>query len=98
MKSNSMLSPGKAILVATLVVSVGSLSRADVEDKITKSFEVAPGGQLVVEVDRGSIEVKTSDSGAVNIEVTRKAGGSKSKAEKILQDHIVTTQQSGEKV
>jgi DUF4097 and DUF4098 domain-containing protein YvlB len=98
MKSNSLRCLKTAILAATLVASVGAISRAEVEDKITKSFEVAPGGQLVVEVDRGSIEVKTGDASAVNIEVTRKAGGSQSKAEKTLKDHVVTTQQSGEKV
>src|SRR5262245_6845864 len=71
---------------------------AEIEDKIQKSFETAPGGQLVVDVDRGSIEIKTSDAGAVNIEVTRKAGGSRGKAEKTLKDHVVTTSQTGNKV
>ncbi len=86
-----------AVALAALIVAT-TTARAEAEDKITKSFEAAPGGQLVVEVDRGSIEVKTSDAGAVNIEVTRKAGGSRSKAEKTLKDHVVTTQQTGEKV
>jgi DUF4097 and DUF4098 domain-containing protein YvlB len=89
----------KAGAVALTVLIVASATaRAEVEDKITKSFEVAPGGQLIVEVDRGSIEIKTSDAGAVNIEITRKAGGSRSKAEKTLKDHVVTTEQIGDKV
>lgn len=73
-------------------------ARADVEDKITKSFNVQAGGQLVVEVDRGAIEVRTTDAGSLDIEVTRKAGGSHEKAERILADHIVTTTQTDNKV
>ena len=85
-------------LGVSLLIIAAATARAEVEDKITKSFEIAPGGQLVVDVDRGSIEVKTGDAGAVNIEVTRKAGGSRSKAEKALKDHVVTTRQTGDKV
>ena len=90
-------SRAEAVAVSLLIIAAAT-ARAEVEDKITKSFEAAPGGQLVVDVDRGSIEIKTSDAGAVNIEVTRKAGGSKSKAEKTLKDHVVTTKQTGDKV
>ncbi len=86
-----------AVGVSLLIIAAAT-ARAEVEDKITKSFETAAGGQLIVEVDRGSIEVKTSDAGSVNIEVTRKAGGSRSKAEKTLKDHVVTTKQTGDKV
>lgn len=73
-------------------------ARADVEDKITKSFDVRPGDLLVVELDRGSIEIKTADTDAVQIEIARKAGGSRSKAEKVLKDHVVTTTQTDGKV
>lgn len=74
-------------------------ARADVEDKITKSFKVQPGDQLAVEVDRGSIEVKTSaDRQLVDIEVVRKSRGSEAKAAKVLGDHVVTTTQDGNKV
>lgn len=74
-------------------------ARADVEDKITKSFAVQPGGQLAVEVDRGSIEVKTSaERQSVDIEVTRKSRGSEAKAGQVLKDHVVTTAQDGHKI
>jgi len=78
--------------------ALAAAARAEVEDKSVKSFNVQPGGELVVEVDRGSIEVKTANSESVDIEITRKAGGSQSKAEQILKDHVVTTTQSGDKV
>ena len=73
-------------------------ARADVEDKISKSFQVEPGGQLVINADRGSIEVKTSDASTVQVEITRKAKGSDSKAKGVLKDHIVTTTQDANKV
>jgi DUF4097 and DUF4098 domain-containing protein YvlB len=86
-------------LAVALLAFVASPARADVEDKITKSYTVQPGGQLAVEVDRGSIEVKTSaDRRSVDIEVTRKSRGSEAKAAKVLNDHVVTTAQDGNKV
>ena len=86
-----------AVTAALFAVAIGNL-RAAVEDKITKSFNAQPGGQLVVDVDRGSIEIKTADRESVEIEVARKAGGSQSKAEKILKDHVVTTAQDGNNI
>ena len=71
---------------------------ADVEDKITKSFPVQSGGQLTVEFDRGSLEIKTADRDGVEIEVIRKAGGSDTKARAILRDHVVTATQDGNRV
>lgn len=98
MKPNLLnMSNAAALSVALLALTAVGV-RADVEDKITKSFKAQPGEQLVVELDRGSIEIKTADSDAVEIEVTRKAGGSQAKAQKILQDHEVTTSQVGGKV
>ena len=82
-----------ALLFCTTVAT-----RADVEDKITKSFAVQPEGQLVVEVDRGSIDVKTTDRDSVNIEVIRKAGGSDAKAKATLKNHVVFTTQDGNTV
>ena len=86
-------------IAMALLAFVASPARADVEDKITKSFKVQPGGQLAVEVDRGSIEVKTSaERATVDIEVIRNARGSEAKAAKVLRDHVVTTTQDGNKV
>jgi len=86
------------IIAAALLTIFSVIARADVEDKITKSFKAEPGTQLIVDVDRGSIEIKTGERDAVDIEVTRKAGGSRSKAEQTLKDHLVTTTQEGDKV
>ncbi|TAK99568.1 MAG: hypothetical protein EPO07_10765 [Verrucomicrobia bacterium] len=90
--------PWLCAALSAAILGVASSTHAEVEDKITKSYAVAPGGQLVLEADRGSIEIKTAEANVVNIEVTRKAGGSRGKAENTLKDHVVTTTQDGNKV
>lgn len=98
MKLN-LLDSSRATRVALAFLFAATVAaRADVEDKINKSFQVQPGGQLIVAVDRGSIDVKTADREVVDIEVIRKAGGSESKARAILNDHVVTTSQDGSRV
>ena len=98
MKTNLFSLSKAQIIVATLLTLTAVTASAEVEDKITKSFKIQPGGQLVVAVDRGAIEIKTGDRNSVDIEVKRKAGGSQSKAEQTLKDHVVTTSQDGNKV
>ena len=98
MKTNLLLLPNARIIAATLLALAAVTASAEVEDKITKSFSVQSGGQLVVLADRGTIEIKTADRDSVDIEVTRKAGESRTKAEQTLKDHVVTTSQDGNKV
>lgn len=98
MKSNRMNSLNTGLLVATLLVSFVAAARGDVEDTITNSFKADPGGQLVVDLDRGSIELKTADANTVEVEIARKAGGHRSEAEETLKKHEVTFNQTGNKV
>ena len=98
MKTNlPILSKAQIIGVALLTLTAVTAS-AESEDKLTKSFKVQPGGQLVVVADRGSIEVKTTDADSVEVEVARKARGSQSKTEPTFKDHLVTFTQDGQKV
>jgi Putative adhesin len=97
MKDN-LLSPSKLTVLALALLALTTATRAEVEDKITKSFPLDPGGQLVVQADRGGIEVRTADRNSVDIEVTRQAGGSRTKAEQTLKDHVVSITQDGNKV
>src|SRR6478609_3280189 len=85
-------------LTATLLLLAVPPARADVEDKIAKSFPIQPGGQLVVQLDRGAIEVGTADINSVDIEIVRKAGGRRATAEKTLTNHVVTTTLTGSTV
>lgn len=87
-------------LLAVTIVFVGTLRiMADAEDQIKKSFGVSAGGKLVIESDRGSIEVKTADTDKVDVEIQRKVTrGSREKAEEILRDHTIDFSQQGSEV
>lgn len=98
MKTNLLTLPNARIIGATLLTLATLTASGEVEDIIAKSFVIQPGGRLVVAADRGTIEVKTADRNSVDIEVTRKAGGSRAKAEQTLKDHVVTTTQDGNKI
>ena len=93
----SLRNPVSLALLLGLGLSAAAL-RAEVEDKISKTFTVAPGGQLVLEADRGSIDVKTADVESVAIEVTRKASGSAAAAQERLKKHEVNFSQDGDKI
>jgi len=81
-----------------LLAAFGAAARADVEDKINKSFKAEPGGQLTLHVDRGSIELKSSDQATVEVEVIRKARGSDAKAKETLGNHVVTFTHDGNRI
>jgi DUF4097 and DUF4098 domain-containing protein YvlB len=69
------------------------------EQNLEKTFRVAPGGKLVIEADRGSIEVASSGADQVQVRVLRKVkGGSKANAEALLANHEVTFSQDGDTV
>ena len=80
--------------VGLAFLALAATASADIEDNITRVFKAQPGGQLVVDLDRGSIEIKTAEGESVDIEITRQAGGRQSTAEKTLKDHVVTTTQT----
>lgn len=60
----------------------------DVEDVVTKTFEVRSGGTLYLELDYGNIEVLVGDRNTVEIEMTRKVRVSnEAEARKILEEY-----------
>ena len=46
----------------------------ETEEQINKRFSIQPGGQLVVEVDFGSIDVQTNSNSEVTVDVLRRIG------------------------
>jgi DUF4097 and DUF4098 domain-containing protein YvlB len=78
-----------------LAISFASslLVRGDVEDRIQKSFNVASKGTIIIDVDRGSIDIKTADVNKVEVEVIREAN-----AEAIFKEHQVNFSQEGNDV
>lgn len=91
MKLKSLPCSRLAIVALALVLVASAYGAA--EDVIKKTFDAVPGGQLVLDVDRGSIEISPSTSGGCEIQVTRKA-----KNQKTLDEHDITFAKDGEKI
>ena len=85
------------VFLTTLFLS--GLAFGSIEDTITKTFTVEPGGTLTLETDIGSIEVKGAEGNIVEVEVFREVKTtSEKKAEKILEDFQIEFSQSGSDV
>lgn len=72
------------------LVAAGALTAKADEDLLTKSFPVTAGGKLVMNVDRGSIRITTSDSDKVNVKISRELKNvSAAEAKKIFEQHKI---------
>lgn len=81
------------------ILSGGSLHAAISESNLSKAFPVQPGGVLIMDVDRGSIQITTEDTGEVKVQVDRKVTReSSSKAAEIFAAHEVTFDHDGDRV
>ena len=80
------------ILILQSVLFAGlAIADAAIENHIKRSFEVAPGGRLTIDSDRGSIEVGTSDRDQVAVKIERKVKrGRKWSVEEVLEDLPIT--------
>lgn len=88
------------ISLLSTALLVGSWeAQASLEDHISKSFNVTPGGNLNVDVDRGSIEVRPVEGNTVAVEVIRRADDfRRSRAEETLRRQQVELTQQGNDV
>jgi len=69
------------------------------EDNIQKSFQVKPGGQLILDTDLGSIEINTSNTNTLKVEVIREIRSASSRrAEEILENFKINFRQDGNTV
>jgi DUF4097 and DUF4098 domain-containing protein YvlB len=86
-------------LVASLLMIGTSLEASEFDKNLEKSFTVTGGGKLVVQVSRGSIEVKTEETDKVQIHVLRQVkGGSQAQADELFANHQLTFDQTGNTV
>ena len=70
--------------------------KANVEDTLTRSFDVSEGGKLVLDTDIGSIEVESSRKDRIKVNVFRKVrGASERKARELLDDFDIEFKQDG---
>jgi hypothetical protein len=78
-------------LPALLLLATCAGLVAETEERLNKQFTVQPGGTLVVDVDFGSLDVKTHEAGEVLVEVVRKiTRATKAEEEEFLADRPVT--------
>src|SRR5687767_2533762 len=89
-------------LLAGLVVLTAFGVRAETEDHHQKSFNVTPGGKLLVDLNVGAIEVTASDRKDVAIEVFRKVSmrglDDQTREREELAKHELTFTQEGNNV
>ncbi|MEO8426046.1 MAG: hypothetical protein ABI651_02930 [Verrucomicrobiota bacterium] len=91
---------GRILLAFACLLTLGIHNApAMVEGNVKKTLAVSPGGNLVVDADRGSIEVKTTQDSAVQVEVFRRITGFiNAHAREVLDDHNVNIEQEGNTV
>lgn len=64
-----------------------------------RTFTVAPGGTLVIEADRGSIQVLTAETNSVSVSVERELNrSSDDKAQAVLDEHTLSFAEEGSTV
>jgi len=69
------------------------------EETVTKTFSVKPGGRLVVDVEMGSVEVRTQPGNTVRIDAEfSKEGWSESKIHRFIDDFGLDFSQTGDAV
>jgi DUF4097 and DUF4098 domain-containing protein YvlB len=98
MKTNLLRPFATGTLAVALLALNAAAVRGEIEDTLSRSFAVQPGGQLVVQIDRGSIEITTAESNSVAIDILRQTDSSRAKADQIFKDHVVTMTQDGNRV
>ena len=88
------------MLILQSVLFAGlTIADAAVENHIEKSFQVTPGGRLMVDSDRGAIEVRTADSDHVDVKIERKVKkDGKWSVEEVLEDFAITFDHSDDGV
>lgn len=87
----------KSIQLALTLLTVTALTAAaETSEQISKTLEAKAGGQLVIDVDFGSIQLLTHTSDRVEIDISRKVSlGSKSEEEEHLAERPVEITQEG---
>jgi hypothetical protein len=79
-----------------LVVAVAGAAYGSEEEVVKKSFAVGPGGKLTLDTDLGSVEVRGTDTGTVEIAVHREVRHGD--REKLLREFQLNFEQRGNEV
>src|SRR3954470_14948674 len=77
-------------LFTLIFLAGGQLAVNAGPDVMTKQFPIKAGGKLVMNVDRGSIHITTSDSDKVDIKITRELrDASAAETKRVLEQHKI---------
>src|SRR5947209_3393097 len=86
-------------LTAAFLATTTLLSAPAFENTLEKTFQAAPGGKLVVQVDQGSCTVSPAQIATVVVRVVRQVrGGDKTEAAELFANHQVNFAQAGNTV
>jgi DUF4097 and DUF4098 domain-containing protein YvlB len=78
------------MLLTLALFTAGAITVQAEQDETTKTFAIKPGGKLVMNVDRGSIHVTTSDSEKVEVRITRELkDASAAEAKRVFEQHKI---------
>jgi hypothetical protein len=93
MKRNSLKMLGLALF------AIAALSATAEQDIIMKTFTIKPGGKLMMDVDRGSVHITTSDSDKVDVRIARELkDASTAEAKKVFEQHKIEFASSNREV
>src|SRR2546425_210416 len=87
---------GSSLLTGLFVLAQTSFGATKYDQNVEKSFAATPGGKLVIDADRGAIELTTDGEDKVQVRVFRQVnGGTKTEADTLFANHEVTFDQQG---
>jgi hypothetical protein len=95
-----MSSPRKVLLVSFVIMIFMSMTAwAGVTHEITKNFEVSAGGELTIDTEIGSIEVKASNQSNIGVEIILDSKtGDEDRAQEMFDDFEIEFNQDGNAV
>src|SRR3989442_5995874 len=99
MKIKALIRFGAAFF-AGLLLGIGMVvGAAEYDQNIEKEFHASTRGKLIVQADRGSIEVNSDTSDKIHVRVLRHVkGGSQAQADELFANHEVTFKQAANTV
>jgi DUF4097 and DUF4098 domain-containing protein YvlB len=88
-----------SVLLAIALIGGTPEAEAETRDDLQRIFEVEAGGQLIIEVEDGDIEVKGTEENRMAVEVLRRARAKDVEDERaMLENHVVTFHQDNNRV
>jgi len=99
MKFLSSKSLKSLIVILSLMALPLANAHAYIEEVVEKTFDVSPGDLLLIDSDRGSIEITTHDKSSVDVEVVFKVKTSREEyARELIEDFLLDFDQDGNAV